>query len=1137
MKQFGIILGLCSFASITFGSGPGYYSQPAIHGNRLIFVSEGDLWLADLPSDLTAPIVANRLTSAVGVESWPTMSPDGRLVAFAGEYDGNVDAYVMPVDGGDPVRLTYHPDPDLPQCFSPDGSEVLFRSMRSNPDSRWELWRVPASGGVETRYEFGECSLATMSSSGRRIAFTRWSNETWNWKRYRGGTAPEIWLANLDTSEYRRLTDNPANDLFPMWVGASIFFLSDRDGFANIWSMSPHGDELKQHTHFAADPQSPESAEGYELRWPQADAARGGTRIAFAQGAAIAILDTNDDRVSRLDIRLRSDFAERRPQYMDSAKTTTEFSLSSDGSRLFLGSRGEILSIPVGEMKPGKSSAAIQLTRSASREWGFTSGKSAAGSEALYFISDASGEQQIVMLDVEKSGAATPAPLTSDRESWLFAPEASPDGRWVAFGDNTGRLHLLNTGTLAKQVVDQADAWEISDYRFSPDSQWLAYTKPMPNSYGMVMLYSVRTARSIPVSDGLANDSEPRWDPAGKFLYFISKRHIDPILGELDFEHALVETSQIMALPLAANTPPPIKALAQRAGFDLEKWSADEAGADKPALAQVAGNAAAEGAQPEPAVAADPQPKPMVIQVDTDGLASRAFGLPIAPGNLRMLEAIHGGVMYLKAPTQGMLEDVWPAPPLGVANCSLNRYDFVEEEAKTLAESVSMYQVSSDASAVAWWTGEKFNVSPMRGDEKPTTVESDGMMILVDQPGEWKQMLGEAWRLQRDFYWAPNMAGVDWPAMRTKYEVLLSRVGNRLELNDLVGQMISELGTSHTYVWGGESIEKPRSVNVGLLGIDMGWDGNACRIKRILPSHLWSDELVSPLAMPHLDVHEGQAIIAINGVPVATGVNPYSLLQDQAGKTVRLTIADDGAGTNSRIVEITALSTEKPLRYAAWVEANRHYVDKATDGAVGYLHIPDMDSEGLVSFSRLFYPQINRKGLIVDIRGNGGGFISQQIIARLGRKVWGFQQPRHGATERYPKESLHGHIAVVMDQHAGSDGDIFPASFRLNRIGPLIGTRTWGGVVGIRADKPFVDGGLSTQPEFAWWDPEGGWSLENVGVPPDIEVDTTPADRAAARDPQLDRAIEWVQEQIRNNPKTLPEMPPWPDRSKVAKGN
>ncbi len=1108
------------------GSEIGYCSEPALHGDRLVFVSEGDLWSAAIPKPggaAEAPIVAHRLTSSDGAESRPVFSPDGQALAFSGEYDGNTDVYVMPADGGAPTRLTFHPGADLTRSWTADGRHVVFSSPRAHPMGRSELWRVAAGGGQPQPFGFGECSMAAMSSTGKRLAFTPWSNEHWTWKRYRGGTAPEIWVGDLAAQTFQKITDDPGSDLFPMWVQSRVYFLSDRTGTGNIFSVQADGKDVKQHTRFAPRAGDPTAFEGYDVRWPAADAGLRGNRIAFCQAGGLVLLDCANDSLRRLDLRLASDRVAARRRFADPMKTATEYALSPDGTQLVVGSRGELLSFPV------EGGGARQLTRSSgAREWG----ASYLDDEQLILISDLTGEQQIAAAPAD--GSAFPTMLTDGGAAWLFPPAGSPDGAWLAFSDHTQRLFVLSMATLERRQVDASDAWEITDYRFSPDGQWIAYAKPMPNGYEAVHLYAVRTARSFAVSDGRHDDREPRFDPAGKYLYFLSRQHLDPVMGELDFEHVLVGADMVFAVPLAAETPPPWPDVARSAGFDLEAWSKppealEEEDVDADAEVQ------AEDAEAERPPGVPPGDPVKAVRVDTDGLAARQYALPIPAGNFEQLEAVWGGVTWLERPLEGLVEEEAEEEEtgLGAAKFSLRRFTAVDGECTTLAEKVSGYALSRDCSTIAHPAEEGFAVITVAegAEGEPKTIDVEGTRLRVSIQEEWRQILQEAWRLQRDFYWAPNYKGADWEAMKAKYEALLPRVGTRAELNDLVGQMIGELGTSHTYVWGGEPADEVEPVPVGMLGADLEYDprAGAFKIVRILPRLSWDEGAQSPLAEPHLGVREGQYLLAIDSMPLTAAMSVDDLLQDRAGKMVRLTVAADASGANRRTIDVVTLESEQRLRYAAWVEANRRRVDEATKGRAGYVHIPDMGAEGLIAFSRQFYPQVEKRALVVDVRGNRGGFVSQMIIERLNRKVWAFMRPRHGKIERFPQKSLYGHMVVLIDQHAGSDGDIFPESFRLLEMGPLIGTRTWGGVVGIRGDKPFMDLGLSTQPEFAWWEPKRGWSLENTGVSPDIEVPITPADRAAGRDPQLDKAIEVITAKLAEDPREPPE-PPWPEK-------
>lgn len=1118
------VLVICMAASAARAAEPGYASQPTIHENTIIFVSEGDLWTAALPEQPNdAPIIAWRLTSSDGEEAHPAISPDGTRVAFSAEYDGNVDAYIMPVTGGVPTRLTYHGGEDEVLSWLPDNRHVVFRSSRANALGRDELWRVSTAGGMPQRYDFGECSLVSFSTTGRRIAFTRWSNENWHWKRYRGGTAPEIWIGDLNASTFSNITDNAASDLYPMWLLGRVFFVSDRDGTANLYSMSTDGSNLQQRTHFAWDANDPAAVDGYDVRWASSESRPRGTKIVFCQGGRLVVFDAVDGSVRRLDVQLASDRVVRRQRFVPVMETLTEFALSPDGQRLVVGSRGELIAVPV------EGGPHLQLTHtSGAREWGATFLQS----DRIALISDASGEQQIAVMPVD--GSDQPGVVTENLAEWLMPPQCSPDGRWIAFADKNLRLNLIDMHTFEQTVIDQSDVEEITDYRFSPDSMWLAYVMPAGADYNTVHLRALRTGRSFQVSSGLTDDRAPRWDPAGAYLYFLSARHFDPIVGAFDFDYVQLDTTRIVAVPLSADAPPPDAELARAAGFDLQQWATRNAG---PGKAAENGADGAQGGEPlpeafdeaadaPPAVAAVDEPDSAPLRVDTAGMAERAFILPVAAGSYSDLEAVWGGVTYLSQPRRGLLEDNWPDDSGG--NGTLIHYDIVSKQPNTLATGTDRYAISGDRSTLAVPTDTGFTVLHV-GADGPDTLDLADAQLRINVPQEWTQIFDESWRLQRDFYWAPNLHGVDWSAIRQKYSPLLARVGTRAELNDVIGEMIGELGTSHTYIWGGARYDEARPVSVGALGIDVVFEGGF-RIERILPEPPIDDRVRSPLADPHLGVEPGDYIVAINGVALHPGDNIHELLQDTAGRTIVLTVADDATGTNRRGVQVETLDDDRMLRYLDWVHRNYTYVQERSDGAIGYVHIPDMGGEGLSLFSRYFFPQSRRKAIIIDLRDNGGGFVSQMIIEKLARRPIGYMQPRQGRTERYPLRAVDAHMAALIDEHAGSDGDIFPTVFRALDLGPLIGTRTWGGVIGIRGDRPFVDRGLSTQPEFAWWQPQLGWSIENHGVDPDIEVEITPADRVQNADPQLDRAIEYLLQKLETDPKTAPTRPPYPSR-------
>lgn len=1107
----------------------GYCSQPAMHGDRIVFVSEGDLWIASLgapaAAGATERVTAHRLTNGPGLESNPVISPDGTRVAFSAEYEGNRDVYVMPLAGGLPERITFHPDPDQPLAWSPDGARIAFRSPRLNPLGRPELFWVGATGGIAEPAGFGECSMIAFdrAGDGSRFAFCRWSNETWNWKRYRGGTAPEIWIGDLAAKRFANGTNDHANDLFPMWIGERIWFASDRDGSVNLWSMRSDGSDVQQATRFANDASRPTDPQTYELRWPSADAG-GAPRIIFAQAGELCVFNINDGSTRRFDIDLISDRVGTRQRFVSALANASDFSLSPSGDRLLIEARGELLSLPVGKPKDGRQVGPRQLTReSTSREWGAVW----LSERDILCVTDAGGEQQLAQLPAD--GSSTPQLLTTDRSQWLLRPVASPDGRFVAFADKTLRLWLFDVAQRTAREIDRSEAGEILEYSFSPDGAWLAYSKPMMNANNWIRIRSTSDDRVIDISDGLTHDREPVFDPRGRYLWYLSDRHLNPIISGPDFEHVFTEMTEIMAVPLARETPPPSMTLAAAAGFDLKAWA--EPVRDRP---EGKHDDAKEG--DDEVDSADDADDDAPIAIDAEGIRARIWRVPVEPGMHRSLVATAGGVWFLTDPVRGIADVEWPTPPLGEEIATLSRFAVLEGEAKRITDGIASFAASEHGSHVAWMKDGAFHVLA-DGGEKPESVDMSAVQIAIDPRGEWSQMLDESWRLQRDYFWAETMVGVNWPAMRERYRALLPKVGTRSEFNDLLGQLLSELGTSHTYVMGGDEPDRARPIGVGVLGASLRRAGNAVTIDAILPGRPGDVDLLSPLALPHLGVAAGSVLLSIDGRAVRPDRDPYELLQDRAGRVVVLEIADDAQGNNRRSIETIALDSERPLRYAHWVDSNRAAVESMSEGRVGYVHVPDMDSAGLIEFSRTFYAQLRKDAMIVDIRDNGGGWISQQILARVARKPWAYMAPRHGRVDSYPAKVLHGPFAVLIDQNAGSDGDIFPASVRLNGIAPLIGTRTWGGVVGIRGDKPAVDLMVTTQPEFAWFDPTKtgpeSWNIENEGVAPDIEIDTTPLDRLEGRDPQLAKGVEVLLESIRTKPVTRPNPPPFPDRSRV----
>jgi tricorn protease len=1089
----------------------GYYRWASIHDQTVVFNCEADLWSVPVSGG-----VARRLTSHPGNELFARISPDGSLIAFTGEYQGNGDVYVMPIGGGEPRRLTYRPERDEVVGWTPDGAHVLYRARTTGRKSEEMLYRVPLDGGQPEMIRIGPVGWLSYSPDGSRMAINQHS---WmaNWKRYRGGTAPEILVGDPSTAEFTNITRNDAVDQFPMWVGDRIYFVSERGGTANIYSCKADGSDVRQHT----------SHDELDVRMPQTD----GKSIVYTRGADLYILDLATDQVRQIDVVLASDRVRQRPRVENAARTVDGGSLSHDGSRLVVSSRGELWT---GSVKP--NSRILRLTESSGTRERLP--VFSPDGKRIACISDASGEQEVVIYPADGKGEVRT--LTTRGKGWLFAPQWSPDSRHILYADLTGELVLVDVENGATRVMASSDAWEITDYAFSPDGKWIAYSRPESTRFNTIHIIDVASGSSTKISGDFTGDFSPAWDPEGKYLFFLSSRHVNPRLDWRDRNFIIDDADRVCCVILSKEGKSPLLPEELRSEPDeKEKADAkpqaagDDAGADKPGGDEAATKPASAPATSESGKEEQKLPD---VKIDLHGIDRRVIELPVEPGNYVALGAVKGKVFFVSQATPGLAEQPEDDGPPS-AKGSLMVFDLEEQKTEEFASNVDGYSISGDASKVAFRTGDEIRVADASGKpaaDLKTKWNLAQLPLTVRTGEEWRQIFADAWRLQRDFFWAGNMVGVDWEAMRKRYEPLVERVSTRGELNDVLGQLFGELGTSHTYVFGGDSsYEPPPPVAVGQLGADVELDPETglFRFTRVYRAEPWLGEIESPLTANHVAVEEGNFLLAINGRELSRSDSVDERLAQLAGAQVALTVSTRADKSDAREVQVKALTDDSQLRYQDWCRRNREYVAEQTGGRVGYFHLPDMGGEGLVQFVRGFYPQVEKDALIIDARDNGGGFVSQMMLQRLARKPWAFGTPRRGSTYTVPERTHLGHKCVLINEHAGSDGDIFPDSFRVLGLGPLIGVRTWGGVVGIRTDKPFIDGGMSSQPEFAWWDAKRGWSLENVGVPPDIEVRYLPRHYRDGVDPQLDRAIEEMKKKLESEPVHRPVPPPFPDKT------
>ncbi|MBI3726008.1 PD40 domain-containing protein [bacterium] len=1092
-----VVVALASIAilwtSPALAGDTGYCRFPTIHGETVVFASEGDLFSVPVAGGR-----AMRLTTHEGDELYPKLSPDGKWLAYSAEYQGNTDVYVMPAEGGEPRRLTFHPASDLVVAWRPDSSAVVFRSDRDTAFRETFLYEVPVVGGETKKIEVGMGSLASFSPDGKEIAFNCWSTEFRTWKRYRGGLTPHIWVGNPREKTFRKITDWEGTDDFPMWMGERIYFLSDRAGRSNVFSCRPDGSDVKQHTQHA----------DFDARFPDAH----GGRVVYSLGGDIWVLDVETNKSRKIEISLPSDRLRVQRRFEDASKTVESYALDRTGKRVALATRGAIFVAPPRE---GHVLRLLEGTPARRRAPAFSpDGKEIAA------ITDETGEQELFLSDSRGSGKSRV--LTHREKGWIFDPVWSPDGAWIAYSDLTCTLLLVDAKTGETRTVDTNPVWEIREYSFSPDAKWLAFTKDRDGHRRALFLYDIAKGKTHAISAELADDGAHAWDPRGDYLFFVSKRSFDPLVTELDWDFYLSNTGKVCAAVLAKDGLPPglpDELYAEKRKKDKEKEKPkDDKGGKKD-----------EKEQDDEAM-----PPLPVMTVDPEGLASRVVELPgIAAGNYSALAATAEGKVFYLAEPQEALRGVGEEP-----RRSLHVYDLKTKKAEVFIPALRDFVVSANGKKLAYRV--KTEILLADADKKPDgkaegeheAVDPAKLPLSVNPKDEWAQIFVEAWRLQRDFYWAENMAGVDWKAVREKYAPLVPRISTRRELNDLVGQMIAELGTSHTYVWGGDT-EHGKSLAVGLLGADLAPDAaaDAHRVKRVLRPETWETEVEAPLAALQARVEDGDLLLAIDGRELHAQDDVSERLAGRAGAWVELTVARKADKSDARKVLVKTIATERELRYRDACRRAREHVEQRSGGRIGYFHLPDMGHRGLVRFIQGYYSQLRKEALVVDERYNGGGNVSSMIIARLKRKVWARMRPRRGLESTFPDQTHEGPKVVLVNQHSGSDGDIFPESFKLNGLGLVIGTRTWGGVVGIRADKPFIDFGVSTQPEFAWWEPKRGWNLENRGVEPDIVIDNRPEDEVSGKDPQLDRAIDELLKQLPEKPAAAPAPPPVPDKS------
>lgn len=1036
---------------------------PSTNGTDVVFSYAGDLYKAPLSGGQ-----AVRLTSHVGYEMFARFSPNGRSIAFTGEYDGNREVYLIPSEGGTPKRLTYtstNPRDDLGDRMGPnnmvltwskDGKSIVYRN-RIGDGFSGKLWTISPKGGMSEQIPLPEGGFCSYSPDGKLLAYNRVMREFRTWKYYRGGMADDIWIYDQARGKVENITNNDAQDIIPMWVGDEIYFISDRDMTMNIFCYNTKTKTTSKVTNYT----------DYDVKFPSTN----GQVIVYEKGGYLFLLDPATKQSRKIDITLSAEGNYARQEIRDLSTSVTATSLSYDGKRLAVTARGEVFDVP------SQSGVIKNLTRSSeSNDRGAVYSPDAT---KIAWIGDATGETEIYLLDRATSKTEV---LTRNTDTYIRRLYFTPDGSQLLFTDRKNRIQVIDLATRKQSVILTCPESEISSISFSPDSKWIAYTRPESNQMSVVYLMELSTKKEYPVTEKWYDSSSPAFSTDGKYLFFISNRDLSPIYSRIEWDYAYTNMSAAYMVMLSKDTPSP---------FLIKDSSAEEKEEPK----------AKDGKDAKASEAA-------TVRFDAQDIFSRIIKLPIPSGSYRSFYSDGKTFFYQDG-------------------SNIKALNLSTQKTETVGDGVT-FTMSMGAKKALFQKGGQYYVGELSSGKVSLKdpVSLKGMTTTIDYPKEWAQIFDDIWRSFRDGFYLENMHGVDWKAIKQKYAALLPWVRTRLDLNYVVGEMISEVACGHAYISPGEKPEAER-IDMGLLGAEITRDKSGFfKIGHILQGAVYTKTLRSPLTEPGLGVKEGEYIVSVNGVPANVTDNIYSLLIGKADVATELGINTKPSLDGARQIIIKPISDEYPLYHYEWVQKNIQRVEKATNGRVGYIYIPDMSQEGLNEFVRYYYPQLDKEALIIDDRANGGGNVSPMIIERLQREAYRLTMRRTSSLiGTIPEGTQTGPKVLLIDKYSASDGDLFPWSFKANNLGTVIGTRTWGGIIGISGSLPYQDGTDVRVPFFTNYDAKTGeWIIENHGVDPDILIDNDPIKEQAGVDEQLEKAIEVALEQIKDR-KPLPGVP------------
>ena len=1048
---------------------------PDVSKDKIVFVYAGDLW-----SVAKSGGVARRLSSPRGQELFPKFSPDGTKIAFSGNYDGNVDVYLMPSTGGEVKRLTHHPDDDYVVDWYPDSANILFKSQMLSPVRRFnKFFKQSENGGLPQKLPLPFGEWASFNSDGSKMAFQMVSREGRTWKRYRGGMASDIWLYDFKEDRATKLTKFEGKDALPMWHEDHIYFLSDRgeNKKNNIWKLNITNNKITKTTNF----------EDYDVKWPSL----GPDSIIFENGGKIYLLDLLTEKIDHVKISVPSDLPDIRPKLKNLQNYIIGYELSPSGKKVLFEARGEIF------LLGSKNEIIKNLTNSSASAQRFPTWSP--NEDKIAYLSDKSGEYELNILNLKD----LKIDVVGLEPGYYYKLVWSPDGKKISLSNNIGGLYIANIKSGSVELIDKDNWSRIRHYSWSLDSNYLTYSKKLKNHQSSIFIFDLKEGSTKRVTSDYYNDYSPVFSNNGKYLTFLSDRHFRPFYGDMDQTWVYPGSTQIFIITLQKELKSPF--LPQE--IELKDKSENK---------------------PETKKKKRSRKNTEDLKIDFEEIENRVIKVPVKPGDFKRLQIRDNKLFYIRVPVLSSNNS------RNIGN--LIAYDFKDKKEKILIKGINNYSLSEDGKSYLYKAKKTFGVLASDKERKvgEGKLATNKLSAFIDIRAEWNQIFSEAWRIERDFFYDPNMHGVDWEAVRQRYSKLLKHVVSRDDLNYLIGEMVAELNSSHTYVRGGD-LNKPRKISVGLLGCDFAYDGRnkAYFIKKIYRGGSWDAQVRSPLLIPGINVSEGDYIFSVNGVALDISNDPWASFQNLAGEVAELTVGSSPNPSHARKVLIKMLSrkTDLRLRYLDWVETNRKIVENKTGGEIGYIYVPDTGARGQNELVRQFIPQRIKKGLIIDERFNGGGQVPDRFIELLNRPVFNFWARREQNYLQSPEISHSGPKVMLINGWSGSGGDAFPHYFKKAGLGKLIGKRTLGGLIGIGGFPKLIDGGYVTTPNHAFLDTSGNWDIEGYGVSPDYEVENISNENPDKNDPQLDRAIEVIMELVSKEELIEPELPEYPDRS------